>query len=152
MVGYPRAPLVGWREWLAVPGLGIPRIKAKIDTGARTSALHAFGLESFERDDQPWVRFCVHPLQREDRIEIPVEYPVCEYRLVRSSNGLQSQRPVIRTLISLGQYYWVTEITLADRDAMGFRMLLGRSAIRGRFLVDPSRSFLYPRKRHSASS
>ena len=135
-------PLIGWREWVALPELGVYRIKAKIDTGARTSSLHAFALEEFQRDGVDWVRFMIHPRQRDDRIEIPVEHPVYEYRLVRSSNGIQSRRPVILTQVNLGALAWRTEITLADRDAMGFRMLLGRHAIRGNFLVDPGRSYL----------
>jgi hypothetical protein len=144
-------PHVGWREWLALPILGVQRIKAKIDTGARTSALHAFGIEVEQRGMQEWVRFAIHPFQRDDSYAIQVEYPVAEYRIVRSSNGVESRRPVIVTDICLGRFRWTTELTLADRDAMGFRMLLGRSAVRGLFLVDPGRSFLKARKgsRHS---
>ena len=143
-------PILGWREWLALPELGVPRIKAKIDTGARTASLHAFGLELFQRDGADWVRFAIHPRQRDDRLEILVEHPVHEFRLVRSSNGIQSRRPVILTQVTLGRMAWRTEMTLADRDAMGFRMLLGRHSIRGHFLVDPGRSFLVPlpRKHH----
>ena len=144
-------PHIGWREWVVLPGLNSVRLKAKVDTGARTSALHAFGLECFERDGQDWVRFAIHPHQRDDSYEILVEYPVSEYRMVRSSNGQQSRRPVITTLVAVGRYVWATEITLADRDAMGFRMLLGRHAIRGRFLVDSGRSFLHARRRSTSS-
>ncbi len=137
-----RLPLIGWREWVALPELGVPRTKAKIDTGARTASLHAFALEAFEREGCDWVRFRIHPRQRDDRWEIPVEHPVYEYRLIRSSNGLQTRRPVILTQVNLGSLAWRTEITLADRDAMGFRMLLGRHSIRGQFLVDPGASYL----------
>lgn len=141
-------PHIGWREWVVLPELGVARIKAKIDTGARTASLHAFGLEQFVREGKEWVRFAIHPEQHNDSIEIPVEHPVAEYRQVRSSNGQQSLRPVIITQINLGRYAWTTELTLADRDAMGFRMLLGRNSIRGQFLVDPSRSYLRPRRRN----
>lgn len=144
-------PLVGWREWVSLPGLGPNRLKAKIDTGARTSALHAFGLEIFQRDDASWARFEIHPMQRNDQIAHVVEYPIAEFRTVRSSNGLLSHRPVIQTLVSLGPFFWATEITLADRDAMGFRMLLGRQSIRDRFLVDPGQSFLHTRRRQHST-
>lgn len=144
-------PHIGWREWVSLPELGVVRIKAKVDTGARTASLHAFGLEQFERDGRPWVRFAIHPEQYNDTIEIPVEHPVHEYRQVRSSNGQQSLRPVIVTQVNLGRYAWTTEITLADRDAMGFRMLLGRNSIRGQFLVDPGRSYLRPRRRQRST-
>ncbi len=140
-------PHIGWREWVALPILGVQRIKAKIDTGARTSALHAFGLELFERNEQTWVRFAIHPCQRDDSLALAVEHPVAEFRIVRSSNGVESRRPVIVTQINLGRFAWTTELTLADRDAMGFRMLLGRSAVRHRFVVDPGRSYLRPRRR-----
>lgn len=140
-------PHVGWREWLALPELGVRRIKAKIDTGARTAALHAFGLEEFEREGRPWVRFAIHPRQRVDTLEILVEHPVHEFRHVRSSNGIGVLRPVIVTQINLGRFAWTTEITLAARDAMGFRMLLGRHSIRDHFLVDPGRSFLRKQRR-----
>jgi hypothetical protein len=135
-------PLIGWREWVGLPELGVPRIKAKIDTGARTASLHAFGIDSFEKGGAPYVRFAVHPRQRDDALEIWVEVPVVEYRLIRSSNGLEARRPVIETAVKLGKRTWQTEITLADRDAMGFRMLLGRHSIRQRYLVDPGRSYL----------
>lgn len=140
-------PHVGWREWLALPELGVRRIKAKVDTGARTAALHAFGLVEFWREGQPWVRFTIHPRQRVDSLEIRVEHPVAEFRVVRSSNGIEVRRPVIVTQINLGRHAWTTEITLADRDAMGFRMLLGRQSIRDQFVVDPGRSFLRSKRR-----
>jgi hypothetical protein len=142
-------PHVGWREWVVLPELGVARIKAKIDTGARTGSLHAFGLETFEREGRSWVRFAIHPEQSNDNLSISVEHPVSEFRHVRSSNGLQSLRPVIVTQVNLGRFAWTTELTLADRDAMGFRMLLGRHSIRGQFLVDPGRSFLRKRRKHS---
>jgi hypothetical protein len=137
-----RKTVIGWREWIALPELGIAAIKPKIDTGARSSSLHAFNMETFERGGVTWVRFDVHPLQRNSETGSRVEARVLEFRHIRSSSGHQSLRPVIRTAIGLAGKQWTVELTLAARDEMGFRMLLGREAIRGRFLVDPEASFL----------
>lgn len=137
-----RLPVIGWREWVALPGLGVPRIKAKVDTGARTSALHAFDLERFTRDGRPMVRFEAHPLQRDDSVSIPVEAELVDRRTVRSSTGDETLRPVVETEVELMGERWTMELTLVRRDPMGFRMLLGRQAVRGRFLVDPARSYL----------
>ena len=133
---------MGWREWVALPGLGVPWVKAKVDTGARSSAIHAFDVETFHRRDRPMVRFKVHPLQRDARRTIEVEAEIIDQRHVRPSAGLAQRRLVIRTDVEFGGVRWPIELTLANRDSMGFRMLLGREAIRGRFLVDPGRSFL----------
>lgn len=135
-------PVVGWREWIALPDLGVEAIKAKIDTGARSSSLHAFDLRTFERDGRRWVRFNVHPLQRSAKPTITAEAELLEYRKVRSSGGHVTNRPVVLTTARLLGRSWTIELTLTGRDAMGFRMLLGREALRGRFLVDPGRSFL----------
>lgn len=135
-------PAIGWREWVELPDLGVDRIKAKIDTGARTSSLHAFGLERFQRDGREMVRFEAHPLQRDTSISIPVEAELVDRRSVRSSTGAETVRPVIETDVSLLGQRWPIELSLIRRDLMGFRMLLGRQAIRGRFVVDPGRSFL----------
>ena len=136
----PRA-VIGWREWVALPDLGVPRIKAKIDTGARTSALHAFRLEEFLEGDTLWARFEIHPDQRSARNAIVVTTPVFEHRRIRSSNGVVQNRPVIRTTLeALGQPLTI-DLTLTNRDEMGFRMLIGRAALRRRFLVDPTRSY-----------
>jgi len=135
-------PWIGWREWMGFPALGIERIKAKVDTGARTSALHAFDVEPFTRDGADWVRFVVHPLQRDPETAIEVEAPLVEERWVRSSTGKATLRPVIRTTVALGEVCWPIEITLVRRDLMGFRMLLGRQAVKNRFLVHPGRSYL----------
>ena len=134
-------PIVGWREWVSLPELGIKRIKAKVDTGARSSSLHAFDIEPFERDGESWVRFKVHPVQRNEHKEVVAEAQVLEHRSVRSSSGESSTRPVILTSVVLLKQRIEVELTLANRDAMGFRMLLGREAVRGRYLVDSGRSY-----------
>ena len=136
---------VGWREWVSLPELGVGEIKAKIDTGARTSALHAFHAEPFVRDGRRLIRFGVHPVQRRRHPDILCEAPLIGERIVISSNGQHEQRFVITTMLSIGAYTWPIEMTLADRDEMGFRMLLGRQALAGRFLVDPSTSFKFDR-------
>lgn len=151
----PRLPLwvIGWREWLALPDLLVPRIKAKIDTGARTSALHAFDVERFRRRGADWLRFQVHPVQRNDRDIVEAEARMIDERLVRDSGGKSERRPVIETTAKILEREWPIELTLTNRDAMGFRMLLGRQALRGAFLVDPQRSFLAgsPKKRKKRS-
>lgn len=134
-------PVIGWREWVALPELGVDKVKAKIDTGARSSSLHAFDMEVFERDGQSFVRFKVHPIQRSSRETIVVEAPVLEFRKVRSSSGHAKKRPVIVTRVEALGTSWPIELTLANRDEMGFRMLLGREAVRGRMLVDAGTSY-----------
>jgi len=133
--------IIGWREWVKLPELGIPRIKVKVDTGARSSCLHAFNVREFERNGKTFVHFAVHPVQRNTRETVEVEAEVLEFRLIRSSNGQARRRPVIVTTVELLGQSWPVELTLANRDEMGFRMLLGREAVRGRFLVDSGRSF-----------
>lgn len=139
----PKAPkpIIGWREWVGLPQLGIERIKAKIDTGARSSSLHAFDVEQIQRDGQAFVRFKVHPIQRSQAGIVEVEAPILEFRHVRSSSGKATNRPVIVTSVSLLGITWPIELTLANRDQMGFRMLLGREAVRGRMLVDAGKSY-----------
>ena len=134
--------ILGWREWVVLPDLKVRKIKAKIDTGARTSSLQAFDLRKFRRGRQTWVSFSIHPLQRNTKKEIPVKARVVEERRVKSSNGEWTLRPVIRTTLAIEDRQWPIELTLINRDEMGFRMLLGREATRGRFVVDPGRSFL----------
>jgi hypothetical protein len=133
--------VIGWREWIGLPELGIERIKVKVDTGARSSALHAFDVHTFDRHGQQYVRFKVHPIQRNTQTTITAEMPVLEFRPVRSSTGHVTKRPVILVLIELMGERWPIELTLASRDKMGFRMLLGRQAVRGRFLVDSGGSY-----------
>ncbi|MED5388277.1 MAG: ATP-dependent zinc protease [Pseudomonadota bacterium] len=131
---------VGWREWATLPELGIEAIKVKVDTGARTSALHAFQVASFERDGREWVRFSIHPIQDQDLVR-HCEAPVLDRRVVTDSGGHKEERPVIRTDIELGGRRWPIEITLTDRETMKFRMLLGRTAM-SEIVVDPTASFL----------
>ena len=133
---------IGWREWLGMPELGVARIKVKVDTGARTSSLHAYDVELFDRGAETFVRFSLHPFQRDSKISVPCEAPLLEERHVRSSNGARELRPVIQTPIEIAGHEWPVEITLTSRDNMGFRMLLGREAIRRRCMVDAGRSFL----------
>ncbi len=134
-------PILGWREWVALPDLGVSTVKAKVDTGARSSSLHVVGLEEFEKEGSIWVRFRIHPRQRSSEVSVSAEAPVLERRSVRSSSGKASVRPVIITHISLLNVTWPIELTLSRRDEMGFRMLLGREAFRGQFLVDASNSY-----------
>lgn len=134
-------PTIGWREWVALPALGIERIKAKVDTGARTAALHAWHVRRFERDGASWVRFEVHPVQRENRTRTTCEARLAGVKAVRNSGGHLENRMVIVTEITLGGQTWPVEVTLTNRDQMGFRMLLGRASVRGHFVVDPSTSY-----------
>lgn len=135
-------PIIGWREHLALPDLGIKQVKAKIDTGARSSALHAFDVVIFECDGKKRVRFKVHPYQRDTTRTVTAEAELIEQRQVRSSGGHSQIRPVIQTTVELNGNRWLIELTLTNRDVMGFRMLLGRQAVRRRFLVDAGKSFL----------
>jgi hypothetical protein len=136
--------IIGWREWVALPELGVHAIKAKVDTGARSSALHAFELERFEREGIAMVRFQAHPMQRDDRHIVTVEAVLLEERMVRNSGGQEELRPVIETKVQIGSQSWAIELTLTNRDQMGFRMLLGRQAVRRRYWVDPGHSYLQP--------
>lgn len=140
----PTAGLVtiGWREWTALPEWGVPHLKAKVDTGARTSSLHAFNLEWFEREGKAWVRFEIHPWQRSAEESIAAEAPVIDTRDVKNSSGGIDRRPIIQTVVVIAGHEIEAEVTLTRRDEMGFRMLIGREAIRRRFLVDSGRSYL----------
>ena len=134
-------PIMGWREWLALPDLGIQHLKAKIDTGARSSSLHAFAIETFTREGDVFVKFQVHPAQRSDRKTISCEAKVHDVRHIRSSSGESQERIVILTNVRWKNEVWQVEMTLADRSQMGFRMLVGREAMRGRILVHPGKSY-----------
>ncbi|MGH2412214.1 MAG: ATP-dependent zinc protease family protein, partial [Microcystaceae cyanobacterium] len=134
-------PVIGWREWLTLPDLGMTTIRAKIDTGARSSALHAFELDPFSYKGKEMIAFKVHPKQR-DTSTITAEAEILDKRKIRNSGGHTELRFVILTSVELSEYCWTIELTLTNRDLMGFRMLLGRQAIRRRFLVNPSKSYL----------
>jgi len=135
--------LLGWREWLGLPDLlGAEHVKAKVDTGARTSAIHAWDVRIEDRDGHPWVRFRLHPRQRDDDHVVEAAAPLLEEREVRSSNGSLEVRPVIETAVTLGAHQHRIELTLTNRDQMGFRMLLGRTGMAAHVLVDPGASYL----------
>ena len=134
--------LIGWREWVALPDLGIQRIKAKVDTGARTSALHAFALHPFKEGSRDKIRFDIHPVQNDSTLIVTCEADIVDKRWVTDSGGHSEERFVIVTTMILGKRKVPIEVTLTERDTMLFRMLLGRSAIRKRFIVNPARSFL----------
>jgi ribosomal protein S6--L-glutamate ligase len=141
----PKSPdktVVGSEEWCALPLLGIPAIKARIDSGARTSAIHAFNIKPFKRDTLPWVSFEVHPLQNNRLTIVRCEAQVLDKRMVKSSSGIAEKRFVIQTTLEHDDKRWDIEVTLANRDSMGYRMLLGREAMIGRILVDPAASLL----------
>jgi hypothetical protein len=135
-------PLIGWREWVNLSELGIQRIKAKVDTGARTSALHAFSLRPFVLDGKQKISFDIHPLQHNTDNIITCIADVVDTRLVTDSGGHREERFVIETPITIAGQTWPIEITLTERENMLFRMLLGRSALRKRFIVNPARSFI----------
>lgn len=139
-------PVVGWRENASLPDLGVDYIKAKVDTGARTSAIHAFKVREKDVDGVPHVEFIVHPMQRKKKPEVKCLAPISDQRWVRSSNGKRELRYVIETEIVIGEQKFPIELTLTDRDQMGFRMLLGREALRKRFTVDPGASYLLSSK------
>jgi hypothetical protein len=142
----PAKGIVGWREWLQLPGLGVDRIKVKVDTGARSSCLHAFNVEVVQEMDRKVVHFDVHPVQSSTAGTVRASAELVEYRSVRSSSGHCELRPVIRTLVTFGEITWPIEVTLTNRDQMGFRMLLGRRAIASRFTVDPAKSYVQSAK------
>lgn len=132
---------LGWREWGALPELGITAIKMKVDTGARTSCLHAFKLEPFQKDNEDWLRIWVHPEQDSER-EHCCEAKIHDQREVTDSGGHTELRYVIKSLLVVGDFSAPVELTLTNRDSMKFRMLLGRQAMRGAFLVNPDASYV----------
>lgn len=132
---------LGWREWVGLPELGLPEIKAKVDTGARTSTLHAFELHTFSEGGKPRVKFQMHPVQRDSQVIVSCVADIVDERFVTDSGGNREQRLIISTRLTIGPWFWPIEMTLTGRDNMMFRMLLGRTAIKGIAMVDPSRSY-----------
>lgn len=135
-------PLLGWREWVALPELGINPIKAKIDTGARSSALHAFIIDPYKKGKQAWVMFAIHPIQKQTDVVIECHAPVKDRRIVSDSGGHKQRRYVLETDLVIGGNAIKAEITLTNRDSMVFRMLIGRTALTSRYLVDAHASYL----------
>lgn len=140
------APLLGWREWVWLPALHLQPLRAKIDTGAKTCALHAFYVEPFRHRGGDWVRFGIHPQPKRSDIVVHCQAPLIDRRLVTDSGGHREQRCVIETGLRLGAAEIETEVTLTDRETMQFRMLIGRNALRG-FVIDPVRSYCLGRHR-----
>ena len=134
--------IVGSEEWCSFPALGIPTIKARVDSGAKTSALHAINIAPFIKDEENWVRFDINPIQNNSKTVIHCESKLVDKRIVKSSSGFREQRYVIGAELEIGGQHWPIEITLTNRDSMGFRMLLGREAMSGRVLVDPAKKYL----------
>ena len=134
---------MGWREWVGLPSFGVDKIKVKVDSGARTSALHVSHLKVKGRK----LTFRIHPDQNDADPFVEVAAHVYEYRWIKSSNGIRDKRPVIRTSLKIGEDEHTIELTLVNRDLMGFRMLLGREAVRNKFLINPGRSFLIGKKK-----
>lgn len=139
----------GWREWVGLPELGIRQIKAKVDTGARTSALHAFRVRSYVEDGRDRVEFLMHPLQKDTDTVATCHADILDRRVVTDSGGHKEERLVIKTLLTVGEHAWPVEITLTSRDDMLFRMLLGRTAIKNRARVDPARSYVVGKKKRA---
>jgi hypothetical protein len=133
--------VLGWREWVSLPDLGIGQIKAKVDTGARTSALHAFDVQVVEDGGQKSVKFSIHPKQKDLNAVIKCQAPLLDEREVRDSGGHTESRYVIETTIVIGSAVHTAEVTLTNRDSMGFRMLIGRTTMKGHYLVDPGKSY-----------
>ncbi|WP_304198844.1 30S ribosomal protein S6--L-glutamate ligase [Flavobacterium alvei] len=134
--------ILGSEEWCSLPELGIPTIKARVDSGAKTSALHAINIAPFKKESQNWVKFDINPIQNNVKTVIHCEAPLVDKRIVKSSSGFREERYVIQTNLEIGKAKWLIEMTLTNRDSMGFRMLLGREAMIGRVMVDPEQQYL----------
>lgn len=144
-IGQKQPLIIGWREWCALPKLHIPLIKAKIDTGAKTSAIHAFDIRPLRRLGREWVKFSLRPIQGNAKIMVDCMAEVIDERSVMSSNGHKEHRFVIKTPLQIGDRQWDIELTLSNRDPLRFRVLLGRSALEGRVIINPSHSYLVGR-------
>jgi hypothetical protein len=142
----PSKKILGWREWCALPELNIKKIKAKMDTGARTSALHVSDITYKKRSGKTFVYFRVHPIQRKSRPYFDCSAELIDYRIVKSSTGNRTFRPVIQTTLQVGVESWPIEVTLVNRDLMGFRFLVGRQAIKNSYLIDSGASYLSKKK------
>ncbi|HEX9569527.1 MAG TPA: RimK/LysX family protein [Rhodospirillales bacterium] len=142
-----RKRAAGWREWVSLPSIGVGSIKAKLDTGARTSALHAFNIETYWSDGELWARFFVHPYQKNDAREIACDARIEDIRIVSNPGGRRQRRLVIRTDVRLGDETWPIDLSLTDRDEMGFRLLIGRTAMHGNLIVDPDHSYLLGKRK-----
>ncbi|NLQ17417.1 ATP-dependent zinc protease [Marinomonas sp. M1K-6] len=142
--------IIGSDEWCAFTSLNIPAIKARVDSGAKTSSMHAINIQRFSRGDDHWVRFEVHPLQKNRKITVHCEAPLIDQRVIKSSSGDKEKRPVICVPLTLGNTTWDVEVTLTNRDSMGYRMLLGREAMNGRVLIDPAEQCLLGDKSKSS--
>ena len=142
--------VLGWREWVSLPDLGIVSIKAKLDTGAKTSALHAWDLSLYKVNRRQWIRFRVHPMQRDKETSTICEAPLSDRRWVTNSSGSSERRYIISTELQIGDSRWPIELSLTNREAMGFPMIIGREAMRNRILVDPRASFRAGRHRTQA--
>lgn len=137
---------VGWREYVSLPGLDLHQLKAKIDTGARTSCLHAFSLEPYQKQQTRWIRFGIHPKQNDVQVTQYCDAEIVDQRLVSDSGGHKELRYVICTELVMGKQQWPIEMTLTNRDTMRFRILIGRTAMKNRMMVDPSASYLISEK------
>lgn len=135
--------IIGWKEWVSLPELGIPAIQAKVDTGAKTSSLHAYNIKRFIKKGRPFVRFELHPMRNNTRITRLREAAILGKRTVKSSSGKREKRPVIKTLLNLNGREWEIELNLTNRDYMGFRMLLGREALAKRAMIHPGVSYIH---------
>lgn len=147
-----KRPTIGWREWVQLPDLGVDEIKAKVDTGADNSSLHAFNIERFTRDDVAMVRFEIHPRQKRKRPSIACEAEIIGEKKVKNPGGRREVRPIIKTTLVVAGKEIEARVNLTTRDEMTFRMLLGRRTIRKNFLIDPGRSYLGGRPEKSAES
>ena len=139
--------IVGWREWVSLPDLGIASVKAKLDTGAKTSTLHAWDRERFEIDGAPWVRFHAHASESERFRPVQCAVPLTDCRWIANPGGTRELRYIITTTVGIGGETWPIELSLTERDDLKFRVLIGREAMRGRLIVDPRRSFRSGRRR-----
>ncbi|MEX6634645.1 ATP-dependent zinc protease family protein [Hyphococcus lacteus] len=137
--------LIGWREWVDLPDLEVHHVNAKIDTGAKSSAIHAFKIKEVLIEGVPHVEFYLHPVQRRKRPEVLCCVPIAGRRIIRSSNGQEEERYVVETHLKMGEATLKIDLTLTNRDAMGFRLLIGRDALRRKFMIDPGASYLLDR-------